>query len=76
MGIHRSKFPPPNTNILRAKFVFDIKRGGEKYKARMVACGYTQVAGVDYFDTYASVRHCMVQNKQHMHGKNICQAYL
>ena len=50
---------PPNTNILRAKFVFDIKRGGEgeflKHKARMVACGYTQVEGVDYFDTYASV---------------------
>ena len=39
--------------------MFDIKRGGEgeflKYKARMVACGYTQVEGVDYFDTYASV---------------------
>jgi hypothetical protein len=50
---------PRNTNILRAKFVFDIKRGGGgeflKYKARMVACGYTQVEGVDYFDTYASV---------------------
>ena len=34
---------PSNTNILRAKFVFDFKKGGEeeflKYKARMVACG-------------------------------------
>ena len=46
-----------NTNILRAKFVFDIKRGGEfiKFKARMVACGTTQVEGIDFFDTYASV---------------------
>ena len=39
--------------------MFDIKRGpgGEfiKYKARMVAMGYTQIEGVDFFDTYASV---------------------
>jgi len=26
-----------------------------KYKARFVACGYNQIEGVDYFDTYASV---------------------
>ena len=47
------------TNILRAKFVLDIKRGSKgefiKFKARMVACGYTQIEGVDYFETYASV---------------------
>ena len=50
---------PRDKNILRAKFVFDIKRGphGEfvKYKARMVACGYDQKEGVDFFETYASV---------------------
>ena len=50
---------PRNTNILRSKFVFDIKRGagGEflKFKARMVAMGFTQVEGVDYEDTFASV---------------------
>jgi hypothetical protein len=49
---------PKGTNILRSKFVFDIKRGatGEflKYKARMVAMGFTQVEGVDFFDTFAS----------------------
>ena len=50
---------PRGTNILRAKFVFDIKRGAEgqflKYKARMVAMGYTQIEGVDFFETFASV---------------------
>src|SRR6185437_12439041 len=50
---------PPQTNILRSKVVFDIKRGagGEflKYKARMVAVGTSQIEGVDYHDTYASV---------------------
>ena len=48
-----------DTNILRSKFVFDIKRGagGEflKYKARMVAQGQTQVQGIDYEETFASV---------------------
>jgi hypothetical protein len=50
---------PSNSNILHSKFVFDIKRGptGEfiKYKARLVAVGSTQIYGIDYFDTYASV---------------------
>ena len=42
------------TNILRSKLVFDIKRGpqGEflKYKARHVACGYTQIEGIDFLN--------------------------
>ena len=37
----------------------NIKRkpqgGFVKYKARMVACGYDQREGVDFFETYASV---------------------
>jgi hypothetical protein len=41
---------PKNRNILRSKFVFDIK-SFIKYKARMVAMGFTQVEGVDFFDT-------------------------
>jgi hypothetical protein len=50
---------PRGTNILRSKFVFDDKRGPDgkflKFKARMVAMGFTQVEGVDYNDTFASV---------------------
>ena len=40
---------PRSKNILNSKFVFDIKRGpgGEflKYKARLVAMGFTQIEG-------------------------------
>ena len=50
---------PKGTNILRSKMVFDLKYGpsGEflKFKARMVAMGFTQVEGVDYFETFAGV---------------------
>ena len=50
---------PKGTNILRSKFVFDLKYGptGDflKFKSRMVCMGFTQIEGVDYFETFASV---------------------
>ena len=50
---------PRGTNILRSKLVFDDKRGSDgklqKFKARMVAMGFSQIEGVDYNDTFASV---------------------
>jgi hypothetical protein len=50
---------PKGANILRSKLVFDDKREADgkliKFKARMVAMGYTQIFGIDYVDTFASV---------------------
>ena len=50
---------PSHKNIIRSKWVFYIKQNAdrslEKYKAWLIARGFTLIYGVDYLDTYSPV---------------------
>lgn len=50
---------PPGWNIVTCKWVFKAKRDAEgrivRFKARLVARGFTQAYGVNYLETYGPV---------------------
>jgi len=51
--------PPENVNIVRSKWVYKAKKDAVGnivcYKAQLIAQGFSQVPGIDYFDTFAPV---------------------
>ena len=50
--------PDAHTNLVSCKWVFDIKQENgwaTRFKARLVARGFTQQHGVDFEETYSSV---------------------
>ena len=53
---HNLEFKP---RIMKTKWVYKIKFTGdgnvEKFKARLTACGYSQIEGIDFHETFAYV---------------------
>lgn len=80
--------PPENRQIVGGKWVFAVKNGPngeETHKARYVANGYSQIAGIDYQETFAptarmsSVRilvQLAVQNDMITHQMDVKTAYI
>lgn len=58
-GTWELKEPKQGANVVGCKWVFKTKRDADgnvtKHKARLVAQGFSQIPGVDYFDTFAPV---------------------
>ena len=52
-NIKRSEVPK-NRRCIKSRWVFDVKRNGI-FRPRLVACGYSQVPGVDFTESYAPV---------------------
>jgi transposase InsO family protein len=47
---------PKGKRCVKHRWVFNIKRSGT-FKARLVACGYSQVPGIDFTEIYSPVSH-------------------
>ena len=59
MGVYQVVPRPKGRRVVGSRWVFRVKRGPDgailKYKARVVAQGFTQIEGVDYDETFAPV---------------------
>ena len=57
LGVFEWCFIPLGSNLITCKWIFVTKWNADgspnKYKARLVARGFTQVHGLDCFDTFA-----------------------
>lgn len=79
----------PGMKVVKSKWVFRIKRGPtgkvDKFKARVVAVGSSQVHGLDYYETFspviklASLRTLLAlgnEERMHMRQLDVKTAYL
>lgn len=89
MGTWTLVDPPPGKRLVDSKLVLKIKTSPDgtplKYKARLVARGFTQQEGIDFEETFApvtpytalrSVLAIAVAERWHVHTTDFTQAYL
>ena len=59
LGVYELVELPPDRKVIDTKWVYRVKQNvqGEtaRYKARLVACGFTQKPGVDFDETFVPV---------------------
>ena len=78
---------PPDVKVLRNRWVLRRKdtQNGEKFKARLVACGQAQRAGIDFDETFSPVARystvrlllaCAAIRKMHLRQFDVKNAYL
>lgn len=80
---------PPNKRVIGCKWVYKTKFNPDgsldKYKARLVTKGYTQVEGMDYTETFAPVSWMTtlrtllawaIYQKWHLHQMDVQNAFL
>lgn len=88
-GTWRLEKPPLGANVVSCRWVFHAKKDASgnvyRYRARLVARGFSQVPGVDFFDTYApvaktaSIRTALAFAARHdfeVHQLDVKSAYL
>jgi Reverse transcriptase (RNA-dependent DNA polymerase) len=67
---------PPRANIIGSKWVFKVKKDAAgnivRYKAWLVAQGFSQIGGIDYNDTYAPVARLASSRAIIMMANRLC----
>ncbi|CAI7733335.1 unnamed protein product, partial [Closterium sp. NIES-53] len=70
-GTYVDEVPPPGENIVSGMWIFRVKRPPGSlpaFKARYVACGFSQRQGVDFFQTFSPTPKMTTLRLRHRSG--------